>query len=214
MTPKKNRALKRSVRLIETILGTDSGQDIKILPELIKMVGYQVNPIHINTKTSRENFIQALLNGLERYIHISAHGDSSGFYIHGKSQTHISVTDITEQCCRNFRSPRPLRGRFLTVSACGDPSLDFWKGFHKSTGISAVIASMGDVDFAESAMFYASFYFALLRHPRSSIRAVTSQRLIDFIDAFQRTKGAYLALGGNGAYRLCFWRQGDFKEVI
>jgi tartrate dehydratase beta subunit/fumarate hydratase class I family protein len=73
---------------------------------------------------------------------------------------------------------------------------------------------MGEVDFEESAMFYASFYFALLRHPRSSEGGTTSQRLIDFVDTFQRTKGAYLALGGNGAYRLCFWWRDDFKEVI
>jgi len=207
--------LKRSVRIIETILSGDLGQDVKILPELIKMVGFQVNQIVVDGKTSRESFIEDLIDGRERYIHVSAHGDNDGFYIHGQRQTHVSVEHISKQI-RDYSDTRrkPLRGRFLTVSACGDPSFSFWKDFFDCTEVCAVVAPMGEVDFEESAIFYASFYFALLRHPYSNKKQSTPQRLTSFIDTFQRTKGAYLSLGGNGGYRLCFWWEGNFKEII
>jgi hypothetical protein len=208
-------SLERNIRVIETILASDQGQDIKILSEVIKMIGFHVKPIVVDGKTSRESFIESLTSGQERYIHVSAHGDSDGFYIHGERQTHVSVEHISQQVRVRYNNDRNcLRGRFLTASACGSPSLSFWKDFFDCTGVSAVVAPMGEVDFEESAMFYSAFYFALLRHPSSRIKQSTSQRLAAFIDTFQRTKGAYLSLGGNGAYRLCFRWEGDFKEVM
>ena len=174
------------------------------------MSGYNVESISIDGNSTRDGFISSLLDGTERYIHISSHGGENGFYIHGKRNAPVAIKHISTHC----GVKKPLKHRFLTVSACGDPNLFFWKEFNKITGVSAVISPMGKVNFSDSAMFFASFYFALLRHPRSSINSVTSDRLIDFIDTFQRTKGAHLTLGGNGAFRLCFWHNNDFKEII
>jgi hypothetical protein len=206
-------ALKRSVRIIETILTGDSGQDIRVLRDLIKMVGFTVNPILMTGKTTRDSFIKKLIYGNERYVHVSAHGDSDGFYIHGHRRIHVGIDHISQEIGGESEQ-NPLKDRFLTVSACGDPSLKFWKEFHRFTGVCAIVAPMGEVGFDESAMFYASFYFALLRYPGSDKSQKTHQRLTSFIDTFQRTKGAYLALGGNGGYRLCFWWGGDFKEIM
>ncbi len=206
---------RRRVRIIETCLATDSGQDLTILSELICMAGFKVESISVDGRTTRDIFIESLLSGNERYIHVSAHGDYDGLYIHGNKQTHVGIKHLEDYVSNSDSiKNKPLKGRFLTVSACGDPSLKFWQKFHEYTDVCAIVVPMGEVGFAESAIFYTSFYFALLRHPESNKKQVTSQRLINFVDTFQRTKGAYLSIGGYGGYRLCFWSNGDFKEII
>jgi len=205
----------RKVRIIESILLDDFGQEINILRELFRMMDFPFEPITIDGKTSRQEFVESSFRGDERYVHLSTHGDVNGFYIHGERRTHVGIKHFEEYLGRDASGTKKiLDGRFLTVSSCGDPRLSFWKDFHTCTNVSAVVAPMGEVEFDESAMFCTLFYFALLRHPNNSKRQPASQHIIDFVDTFQRTKGAYLSLGGCGAYRLCFWWKGEFKEII
>ncbi|TSK08499.1 MAG: hypothetical protein FPO08_04095 [Geobacter sp.] len=206
--------IKRSVTLIDAILAKEEGQESNILPEFIKMIGFEANAKVLSGNSSKQDFMEALLNGDSRFLHLSCHGDKDGFYFNGQRGTHVGIRDLENHIRLKIQKPSPLRGRFLTVSACGDPKVEFWENLHEITGISCVIAPMGKVDFDESSFFYTSFYFALLRHRYSCNRRDTSERIIDYVDTFQKAKSAYLALGGYGAFRLCFWWDGMMKEII
>lgn len=204
--------MKRAVRVIETILErSGDGQESTVILELLRMVGFEANPFKVNGTTPREEFIGWVLDGDERYIHVTAHGSGEGFSIHG--DRHVPVTAKHFGDAASSRN-RPLNGRFMTVSACGEPTSKFWVDLHEATGLEAVVAPMGKVAFDEAAVFYTSFYFALLRLPSTRRKEGKDQRLFDFIDTFQRAKVAYLGLGGCGTFRLIFWWEGEMKEIF
>lgn len=206
--------LQRSVRIIDAILEKEPGRDIKVLPELIRMTGFKVEEVSLGGKTSKDELIKSLLNGDNRFIHLSCHGDKDGFYFNGNRQTHVGISDIEKQIQKSDFKKLPLNKKFLTVSACGSLNQEFWKNMNEITGVSCVVAPMGTIDFADSSFFYSAFYFSLFKHPSCSKRRQTDERIMDYVDTFQKVKSAYLALGGFGAFRLTFWWDGEMKEII
>lgn len=205
--------LQRAVTIIDAILDKEPGRDINVLPELMRMSGFDVETVSLNGNSSKDTLMENLLLNDNRFIHISCHGDKDGLYFNGDRQTHVGISDI-EKYIRKNNKKSPLAKKFLTVSACGSLNLEFWKNLNEITGISCVVAPMGKVDFAESSFFYSAFYFSLFKHPSCSSSRKTDERIIDYVDTFQKVKAAYLALGGYGAFRLCFWWEGTLKEII
>ena len=68
-----------------------------------------------------------------------------------------------------------------------------------------MISPLSDVHFSESALFWMVFYFSLLG-PRSDTTTPDDDApFARIVDAFNRSKTAYLSVGGTGAYRLDYW---------
>lgn len=193
------------------------GQDARMLGEFLKMVGKDpdICRIYKIKKDADSAFLKSLLDSNHRFLHVSAHGDRKGFFIQDKNGTNISARDIEEYCKkRKSRAGpyKPLHKKFLTISACGHVSADFVKKLHSSTGVTAVISALSSVGFAESALFSSLFYFSLLDALRSNMPKKLSERVALYVDVYQRTKIAYLGVGGYGAHRLDYWW--DAEHVI
>jgi hypothetical protein len=213
--------LRPAVRVIEAISLNDQGQDAPIITELLKMAGWKYSRHEItgkNEKQEREQFLKKLLTSNERLIHISAHGNASGGLAIGSSGISVSGTDISAYCKSKKLSASALSGRFITISACGEISGRLAVEINKVAGATAVISPLMEVGFAESAVFMVLFYFALAKYPKLSglsspssadSQMRTSHRIAHYIDSFQRSKQAYLGIGGTGAFRLDYWWQDE-----
>jgi hypothetical protein len=217
--------MKKTVNLIEAIPKEDKGQDAPILTEFLKMAGWSFEPHQIKGHTAeqqKKSFLGILTRGDSRFIHISAHGDEDGGLAIGNSGVNVSGADIASYCRTRGRSSKPLKGRFVTLSACGEISGRFPLELNEVAGATAVISPLVEVTFAESAVFMLLFYFSLAKSPKlcalssscaDRSQARTSRRIAHYIDSFQRTKLAYLSIGGAGAFRLDYWWQNEHTSI-
>jgi hypothetical protein len=203
-------SIKRALRMIETV-PSGEGQEVEILHQFVRdMLEYPVEKLpRVTGRTRKADFVELLVGGPELHRHVSSHGNGQGLYLHGRRGTVVRAEDLQRGC-----QGKPLKGRFLTVSACGEPTVDYWNSLHECSGVEAIIAPMAAVSFSDSALFYMAFYFALFRLPDARDKKETPERLSDFIDTFQRVKSSFLGLGGRGAFRLLFWSSGTLREIV
>ena len=117
------KKLQKGILLIETILSKDTGQDLPILKELLKMFDVLKEEIIIQGNTPKEEFLKALLSSKYRFIHVSAHGEKGVLYIHGNRNTPVSENDI-QNYLKKHNLDKPLKQKFLTISACGELSAE------------------------------------------------------------------------------------------
>jgi hypothetical protein len=191
---------EKGVLLIETITKIEELEEIESLFHVLKMTDFPPEKVQITGKESKEKFILQFTkkNPKKGYIHISSHGDKDGFYIHGNRETTVTINDFLEY---EDELEGAMKGRFLTISACGSLSNEFFNKLHKLLQFEAVISPANEVNFDESAIFFINFYFNLSKIYRSARKEV---RLVDFIDTFQKTKIGYLLQGGSGGMRLLY----------
>ena len=161
-----------------------------------------ISKVYKGSGNNRKKFLNELLETDHRFLHISAHGNGKALSLEDSNETKITDNDIKEYCDERSMS-KPLKGNFVTLSACGHVSVEFVRRLHEITGVTAVISALAPIDFSESALFSVMFYFTLLNRLGSRLR--TSERLAQYIDCYQRTKIAYVGVGGTGAHRLDYW---------
>lgn len=207
--------LKRQIVLIEGISPVDrGGQEKPILGEFFKMLNWRSDLRDAvdqgSASKNKQAFLGALLETQSRFIHVSAHGSGDDLTIdqRRKHEATIKLDDIKDYC-RKRSPPGPLRGRFITISACGDIAPSFALGLHEHAGAAAVITPLASLDFGESALFAMMFYFTLLAPHGRKKRHAHAERMAQYIDSFSRTKTAYLSVGGTGAHRLDYWWRGE-----
>lgn len=204
--------VKNKVRIIEGIQSgkNSEGQDARMLGEFLKMSGWEthVYKAYKVKKDHKQRFFHEFLNSSYRFLHISAHGDRTGFSLQDDKKTEITAADI-QLFCRKLDSRTklytPLHKKFVTISSCGHVSADFVMKLHKSTSVTAVISALAPVGFSDSALFSSLFYFSLFNALQSEKPKKLSERMAVYVDAYQRTKFAYLGIGGTGAHRLDYW---------
>ncbi|MDE0364382.1 MAG: hypothetical protein OXP09_02290 [Gammaproteobacteria bacterium] len=204
--------------LIEGISDTDRGQEMPILKEFFGMLDWECKPRKAHglasAKHNRAAFLEALLQTKSRFVHVSAHGSGSDLTVdrYAPNEARTNLRDIMDFCqTKGLRAP--LSGRFVTISACGDIAPSYALGLHKHAEVTAVITPLASLDFHESALFTMMFYFTLLAPPgRKKVRN-RSERLAQYIDSFNRTKIAYLNVGGSGAHRLDYWWRGEHTTI-
>lgn len=214
--PAKKR-LKQQIVLIEGISTDDRGQELPILSEFFQMLKWDYDPCDVFGQGSPDRnkaaFLKALLNNRSRFIHVSAHGSGSDLTLerYGQDEADIGLDDIKAYCREQVAAP--LSGRFITISACGDIAPSFALGLHKHAKATAVITPLASLDFHESALFAMMFYFTLLAPGGRKKNHKASERLAQYIDSFNRTKAAYLSVGGSGAHRLDYWWHDDHVTI-
>ena len=214
-------ASKKSLEivLIEGISEDDKGQEMPILREFFGMLGWQCEPRRAHglasAKDNRAAFLEALLETESRFVHLSAHGSGSDLTVdrYAPNEAKVNLRHI-----KNFRRKKglraPLSGRFVTISACGDIAPSFALGLHEHAGATAVITPLASLDFDESALFAMMFYFTLLAPVGRDEVHRRAERLAQYIDSFNRTKTAYLGVGGTGAHRLDYWWKREHMAII
>ena len=213
-------SLSRSVRIIEGIAPKKNGQDARLLGEFLTMAGWDfvISKTYRKSKTNRRLFLNALFKTSDRFLHISCHGDENGLSLEDPENTTIGVKDVKDYLKKRGLGAEPLAHRFITLSACGHVSGSFVKQLHNVTKVTAVISPLAPVEFSESALFSTMFYFSLAQAPKLSVlsrrrsdstEVKTAGRLAQYIDAYQKTKIAYLELGGTGAHRLDYWWENE-----
>ena len=181
-----------------------------MLGEFLKMAGRQPNvcKVYKFRKDEKRQFLSALLNSKHRFLHISAHGDRTGFLLQDKNETEITAADIQDYCGKHVSRTRPytpLHKKFVTISSCGHVSAEFVMKLHESTGVTAVISALAPIGFSDSALFSSLFYFSLFSYLYTKQPKKLSERVALYVDAYQRTKLAYLGIGGSGSHRLDYW---------
>ena len=212
------RKKSREIVLIEGISVDDEGQEMPILREFFGMLKWECKPRKAHglasAKENRAAFLDALLQTKSRFVHISAHGSGRDLTV---DQDAPHETDIELRHIESFRQAKglraPLSGRFVTISACGDIDPSFALGLHKHAGATAVITPLASLDFDESALFAMMFYFTLLAPAGRRKNHKDAERLAQYIDSFNRTKAAYLKVGGTGAHRLDYWWKGKHMTI-
>ena len=216
MSAKKN--LKPRIVLIEGISAHDRGQEMPILGEFFRMLKWRCDPCDASGQGSpaknKNAFLDALLRTRSRFVHVSAHGSGRDLTLgqDGPHQADIELDDI-QRYCRKNKLRAPLLGRFITISACGDIAPSFSLGLHEHAKATAVITPLASLDFHESALFAMMFYFTLLAPGGRKKNHKASERLAQYIDSFNRTKAAYLSVGGSGAHRLDYWWRGEHVTI-
>ena len=163
----------------------------------------------------REAFLVALLQSKSTFFHIAAHGSGQVLSVAEESdqQVDISPKDIEEFCDDN-ELDGPLARRFVTVSSCSEVDSSFAMGLHEHAGATAVIAPLGPIGFNESVLFAMMFYFNLLPLVGSMEKRISAEILSTYIDSFNRSKDAYLHMGGTGALRLDYWWNDEHVAII
>ena len=173
-----------------------------------------------------------------RHVHISAHGNGDALVLGvPERKTYLTAEDLSEYCDRHDSY---LQGRLITLSACGSLLGGFAETLLDKCRTSVFIRPLSTVGFQESAMFFILFYFILSQRTisfestedtvelrilersddeaneaarnirRGDTENLTHALIPEYIDVFQRTKAAYLNIGGTGTYRLDYWvRRGD-----
>ena len=211
-------ATTKSIVLIEGVPHNDRGQEKPILDEFFRMLGWKCNPrpAHGLASPSKNKtaFLKALLETRSRFVHVSAHGSGGDLTVDQEAphQADIELRDIKEYCKKNgLRAP--LSRRFVTISACGDIAPSFALGLHEHAGATAVITPLASLGFGESALFAMMFYFTLLAPVGRGKKHNSAERLAQYIDSFNRTKTAYLNVGGTGAHRLDYWWKTDHMTI-
>ena len=215
---KRRRSLEREIVLIEGVSDNDQGQEMPILKEFFGMLGWECEPRQAHglasAKENKRAFLAALLETTSRFVHVSAHGSGRDLTV---DQHTPNKADIKLRHIRDFPGakelPRPLSGRFVTISACGDIAPSFALGLGEDAGATAVITPLASLDFDESALFAMLFYFTLLAPVGRDKGHNSAERLAQYIDSFNRTKMAYLNVGGTGAHRLDYWWKGEHMVI-
>ena len=208
----------QKIVLIEGISDDDEGQEMPILSEFFRMLKWKCEPRKAHglasAKENRAAFLEALLQTKSRFVHVSAHGSGCDLTV---DQDAPHEADIELQHIKNFRQAKklraPLSGRFVTISACGDIDPSFALGLQKHASATAVITPLASLDFDESALFAMMFYFTLLAPAGRHKNHKRAERLAQYIDSFNRTKAAYLNVGGTGAHRLDYWWKGKHVTI-
>ena len=214
----KKKSRQKLVVLIEGISADDQGQEMPILSEFFLMLKWHCDPRDASGQGSPEknktSFLKALLRTQSRFIHVSAHGSGSDLTLdqRGPNEANIELDDI-KGYCRKRKLCDPLSGRFITISACGDIAPSFALGLHEHAGATAVITPLASLEFHESALFAMMFYFTLLAPRERKKKHKVAGRLSQYIDSFNRTKTAYLSVGGTGAHRLDYWWHGEHVTI-
>ncbi len=201
---------EKGVHLIETITNAEELEEVKSLCHFLNMTDLQPQAMYITGKDTRDEFILQFSkeNCKKIYIHVSSHGNKNGFIIHGDRETSVTIDDFLEY---EDELQGSMKGRFLTISACGSLSDEFFNNLHKLLQFEAVINPTNDVYFDEVAIFFINFYFNLAKMYRNSTKK--EGKLVDFIDTFQKTKIGYLLQGGSGGMRLLY-HTGNGEKLI
>lgn len=190
-----------------------------ILREFFRMLGWKCDDQDAAGKEPQANkkeFLSALLRTQSRFVHVSAHGSGSDLTLDqdGQGEADIKLSDIQTYREKNKLPNDTLSGRFITISACGDIAPSFALGLHQHAGATAVISPLASLGFHESALFAMMFYFTLFTPSDRREGHRTSERISQYIDSFNRTKAAYLSVGGSGAHRLDYWWRKEQVTVI
>jgi len=187
------------VLLIETITKTENLEEVELLRCFLTMTDFPPEWVKIRGKDNKKDFVLqfAKEHSKKGYIHVSSHGDTNGFYIHGDRRTPVTIDDFLAY---ENELKGAMKGRFLTISACGSLSNAFFNDLFKLLQFEAVISPTNELLFEESAIFFVNFYFNLTRYYKNRKEV----KLVDFIDTFQKTKIGYLLQGGSGGMRLLY----------
>lgn len=213
------KKLNRSLILIEGITKEDEGQELPILREFFRMLKWRCEPVKAYGFSSAEEnktaFLEALLLTKSRFVHVSSHGSDGDLTLDGNSANEVDISpQHIKQYCRTEEVQSPLKGRFVTISACGDIAPSFSLGLHKYANVAAVITPLASVRFSESVLFSMMFYFTLFTPTQTEKKKIySSERLARYIDSFNRTKAAYLSVGGTGAHRLDYWWKDEHRVI-
>ncbi len=215
---RKKKQIKQ-ITLIEGISEDDRGRDMPILREFFRMLGWNCvvqDATGKRPQANKEKFLDELLRTQSRFIHVSAHGSGSDLTLDqgGVGPAEIKLSDIRSYREKKELPKHPLSERFLTISACGDIAPSFALGLHQHAGATAVISPLASLDFHESALFAMMFYFTPLTPSNRKESHKTSERISQYIDSFNRTKVAYLSVGGSGAHRLDYWWRKEHVTVV
>ena len=192
-----------------------------MLGEFLKMadIKTRICKIYESRKNTKSRFLKDLLRSNARFLHISAHGNKNGFSLQDKGETKITAKSIQNYCTKRTSGSRPfnpLHKKFVTISACGHVSAEFVKKLHGSTRVTGVISALAPLGFADSALFASLFYFSLFKESEdfNDLKDLKFSELVAlYVDAYQRTKVAYLSIGGAGAHRLDYWWNAEHVVV-
>lgn len=145
------------VYIIESLDFSDEARDIsegKMIKMAMKLCQMKCTYKYIRTTTEFKHFLSNFRKRKYRYLHISCHGSKTGIQT---TLDEIPVNDLLELL------PKNMDNRRLFISACGIVNDNVAKKILNQSDCFSIIGYDESININDSAMFWASFYYAIFR---------------------------------------------------
>jgi hypothetical protein len=145
------------VFIIESVKFADEQDDRKeglLLSQILNLAGKASEYRYIRTRKELEVVLEQFSDSGFRYLHLSSHGDASGF---GLTLDYVTNREFADMA-------RPyLKGRRLFLSACEVTNQHLAALVLPKSGCFSIAGPDGGVAFGDAAIIWASFYHLMFK---------------------------------------------------
>lgn len=150
---------KPQVFIIETLEFKDEDLDLyegRRISDMLRLGGKDCHYVYIRTKAELESVLEKFWDSNYRYLHLSCHGNSHGM-------TTTLNEDISFAEMGKIFGPY-LERRRLFISGCKMTCHNLAKELIPKTDCFSILGPADKPNFADAAIFWASFYHCMFRH--------------------------------------------------
>lgn len=161
---RRRKTTKANVFIIESLDSIDEKEkrfEGQILSRILRLGGKQSRYYYIRTKKELKKALESFGESGYRYLHLSCHGN----------ETSISTTRDTIRFSELNRLMKPyLKDKRLFISSCNAVNDDLAATVIPSSKCFSIVGPAEEIDFADAAIIYASFYHLMFRKDPRKMR--------------------------------------------
>jgi hypothetical protein len=170
--PKMTRKTTPTVCIVESLefLQEDSHREGEIIARTLRLSGKRTHYTYLRTVDELKVFAKEFGESKHRYLHLSCHGNQSGFYT---TTGKISATDLAELLVPHVAKRR------VFLSACLAAKSSFAKTLLENSGCWSVVAPVGTIYFDDAAIFWTSFYHLMFKSNPDTMKRVDIEATVE-----------------------------------
>jgi len=175
----ENELTKPGVFIIESLTiqnEQDERYEGQLISDILSLNQIASQYYYIRTEKEFEHVLGIFYNSEYRYLHLSCHGDTSTIQL---TLDNISYKQLSKHLESNLYKKR------LFLSACEATTDSLVKEIMPRSGCYSVIGPLNTIQFRDSAISWASFYYLMFRNNRKSMLRK------DLIKGLQKTVNAF-----------------------
>lgn len=168
------------------------------IAQILRLAGMKPKYFYVQDERELELLVPVFRQSHYRYLHISCHGDNSGFEL---TNGYVGFSRFAEI----FSGALLLRRLF--VSACETGQEDLVSALHaKSRGVQSVVAPKVQISYEHAAVIWSALYISLLRETTGKVshidikkRMALLVKLFPYADREKTEKMSFLFAGYNSS---------------
>jgi hypothetical protein len=160
-----------TVWIVESLgfLEEDSHREGEIIARTLRLAEKKAQYTYIRARDELEAFAKEFGRSEHRYLHVSCHGGSGGFW--------TTTSKIPAAEFAKLLAPH-VNGRRVFLSACLAAESDFAHELLTHSECLSVLAPVGEIYFADAAIFWTSFYHLMFKQNRTSMNRPGIERTV------------------------------------